>query len=447
MTSATSERDRSQTHGRELLVLEWLLGGATAWVMVVPRSTPFVVAVLAIGTATALAGRLELRQLVRPSDLPAWLWAIAAVLTWAAMTTLWSPVPLSSLAKPLQVAMVVTAAYVTMAGMARLHPDETAQLSRAIMRGLLLGLAFLATEEVTGLALEILFSNHVVRVSSPTQSHLQDGEIVSISLVALNRNMVLLSQCAWPVLAWLMIRLESRQWRALASLALALVVATVLIGSEHKASKATIGVATATFLLAWAWPRAGLRAVMAAWVGITLLMLPAAKVMDHYDWEKAQWLFSSARDRVFIWSFTANEVAKSPIVGVGADATPFNDQQLGKIPDLQGRLGRHSHNVFVQTWYELGGIGAVLMCIMGLMFLRTIGRIDERLRPIALAQFTAFTIIAASAFGLWQIWFSASLALSAVLWSVVTAYAAKSAGPAGGAPAETRALSAAPSSG
>ena len=67
----------------------------------------------------------------------------------------------------------------------------------------------------------------------------------------------------------------------------------------------------------------------------------------------------------------------------------------------------HAHNIYLQTWYELGVCGAALLSIFGLGILLRIGQLPERTFAFGLATFASGAMLASSSSGLWQLWFLA----------------------------------------
>ncbi len=78
------------------------------------------------------------------------------------------------------------------------------------------------------------------------------------------------------------------------------------------------------------------------------------------------------------------------------------------------RLGRHSHNHYLQIWYELGAVGAALFLLAGLVLLQKMRSMAQGIRPYAYASFVAACSIAAFGWGLWQTWLLAGYSLSAI---------------------------------
>ena len=81
---------------------------------------------------------------------------------------------------------------------------------------------------------------------------------------------------------------------------------------------------------------------------------------------------------------------------------------------LVWKAGPHSHNVFLQTWYELGAIGAFLFLLAGCGVIGLIARLPAAAQSFILAQFATFFAIAAFSWGVWQSWLMALTGLAPI---------------------------------
>ena len=95
---------------------------------------------------------------------------------------------------------------------------------------------------------------------------------------------------------------------------------------------------------------------------------------------------------------------------------------------LVWKTGPHSHNEFLQTWYELGAVGAILLLATGCAVILSIGRLSPAIQPFMLAQFAGFFVMAAFSWGMWQSWLMALPGL-AVLYAALAASFATAAQP------------------
>ncbi len=305
--------------------------------------------------------------------------------------------------------------------------EEIWFLGRGAVVGVVVGTAYLATEELSGLYVMQLFLNNVSGVEAPTTGMVQriDGRIVSIMTDAINRNMAALSLLFWATVPWLAKDDQGQRIGWLLSLCLGSLAAIVIVCSEHESSKLALFCSLLMYcvsLLSCKRSRAGLLIV---WAVATLLTLPTVKIMDQLGLQNMAWVQDSARERVRIWAFTATETLNSPLIGMGANSTQSNEQRkLTVVKTLNGphisdqQLGRHAHNVYLQTWYELGAVGALLLCVSGLICLKNIFRSDQEWRPFRMAQFAAAAALFSSSYGMWQMWLLSLLAMSAIIASI-----------------------------
>jgi hypothetical protein len=95
---------------------------------------------------------------------------------------------------------------------------------------------------------------------------------------------------------------------------------------------------------------------------------------------------------------------------------PRADAEAARPPEVPGQAfpqwtGRHGHNIYLQTWYELGAIGAGLLLAMGLLILSWLGTLARPGQDYAAAAFVCASVMCASSFGMWQAWFIAATML------------------------------------
>jgi O-antigen ligase len=290
--------------------------------------------------------------------------------------------------------------------------------------GLLVGVLYLAVETFSGQAIKLSLY-HALQLGPgellPAGHFSWDGDrLISISLEDLTRNMTDAALFLWPAVMAITGIWRRPQGRIAAILLFVLTV-IVVIASRHAASKLAIVVGISVFALAYASRRWGMRVVMGAWIFACLAVVPLALLANRLDMEDADWLEASARHRIIIWNYTAEMTLDRPIIGVGANMTYLMGPELERRSPLPTStpLGRtlsiHSHNIYLQTWFELGAVGALLLMTFGLTVIGAIGRLATRVQPYAYATFASAAAMAAVSYGMWQAWFMASFGLTAVL--------------------------------
>jgi O-antigen ligase len=215
--------------------------------------------------------------------------------------------------------------------------------------------------------------------------------------------------------------------------------------AQHESSKLAFVAGLAAFAAAHVTVRLTGRVVATGWVIACLVVLPAALILHRLGVDEAPWLQGSARHRIIIWNHTAEQVLKAPWFGVGARTTYVlgprleREQGMRKDEPYQRTLSAHSHSIYLQTWFELGLIGATLLCVLGLAILQAIGSLAARLQPYAYATFVSAAVMAASSYGMWQIWFVSMFGFCAALFGLGASLLGKRSGSdrtvAAGAPA------------
>lgn len=226
-------------------------------------------------------------------------------------------------------------------------------------------------------------------------------------------------------------------WRAgarpLAVLQLAVGVAAILVTTSLSA-KTALGAGLFAGAAVFVLPRLrfALLAPLALAAATAPLLLPV-----HPDADTVCWLSNhkgSALHRLYIWNFAAERIAERPVFGWGLDAARRipggNDPVVIHGCDAQHQpthalwvdstvMPLHPHNAILQTWLELGGIGALFgFGALLLALFRGFSHPAWRNRR-AQAGFVGATCaglsVALVSFGIWQEWFLSSLFIAAAM--------------------------------
>ena len=150
-----------------------------------------------------------------------------------------------------------------------------------------------------------------------------------------------------------------------------------------------------------------------------MLVVPLATLAYHSELYLAAWMPHSAQHRIVIWGHTSNQIAKAPILGSGINtARALNDPAGYDAPlapgsDFRLTTGLHSHNVYLQAWYETGAVGALLLLAIGLLVLSALTRAPRDVQPYLYATFATCALLGGTSFSLWQPWFMASFGFAA----------------------------------
>jgi hypothetical protein len=357
--------------------------------------------VIAAGILATAAERIQGGAWPRP-PLPLAV-ALGALLLWSALTLIWGIDPREGARKLLDIA-VIWAALVALLGLAdRVGPEQRRRLALAMAGGLAVGLILLAIETMLDYPLHrLVMGNDNPRL---------------VDLVESKRSVDALPLLVWPV-AIALARLGRTR------LAIVLILVFAVACTRWTASSAMLGMAVAIviLLLAARWPGFSRRLLAAFTVLAFVLVVPFAIVTYDHGAARSPLIKRSGQHRAEIWHFAAERARERPLFGHGLDSSRAipNGSVVSafQAPD-KPIIPLHPHNAFLQIWLELGAVGVVLAAIPPLLALRAIGGWPLDAARLGTAGFAASLIVAGLAFGIWQSWWMATLAFSAVAGSTV----------------------------
>jgi len=355
-----------------------------------------------------------------PRDLAA---GLALLLLWAAVSAWWSIEPLLAIKTTFGVA-AMTAGGLVLFGYAR-GLDEA---GRRLVR---LGLA-------TGLTLALVMAALEIHLGGPVGYLTFDPNPQAIPLVRrLGRGLTIAIILLVPAMVsvW---RCGYRRW----AVALPVLALLSIPGGENLSSKISLVLVPLVYVTVMRWPRWGARGLAGLAILLVLsfpllAMAPSPQaVMDQMG--KLEKFPNSAHHRYTIWTFTARKAMEHPWRGWGMEASrniPDGEEgvwvtrhyPLAGPPPLRGEieifeqfLPLHPHNGSGQVWLELGGVGAVLVClVLGLIGRRLSREADPVNAATAAASFVAVLMVASVSYGIWQSWWLGALWLTAVWVSAV----------------------------
>ena len=374
----------------------------------IPRLTwlfVFLIAIVLIVTFLRRGG--DWRQLIQPN--PALIAVVLAVL-YAMLSVIWAADRKAALGETslLLVVVIVTSAAST--ALATLDKQELHKAALAFITGAFLGALFLLIELVTDGAITRTAMNLITVLQPDRAKHVKilQGKVMKINLSQFNRNVAMAMFHLWPAL--LVLWAVERGRRAVIFIGLFfLAVAVAVAISEHDSSQVALIGSPLVFSLAWFWRRVTVRALAVLWCVAFVLVLPIDFLAFKADLHMATWLPSSARARVILWEYTAERVFDHPWLGIGAASTPALSEPSKVAQQPEGFIfprttGQHAHDLFLQTWYELGVVGVILIAFAGAAVALRISLLPFEAQPFAAATFATFVAIAAFSWGIWQEW-------------------------------------------
>jgi O-antigen ligase len=376
-----------------------------------PMAAPVFVPVLGLILAPAAHGR-------RVRD-PAWRLArqsrvfagVSLLGAYWLISASWSPVPAFALRAAGLYFLLV---FIVLLVLRCTPPLLTRAWSVGVCIGLAGGALFLLTEVLTGQAVvRTLMSYMPVFLESP-HAVLADGWVRELPSYRANRTALVLALALWPALLIVAACGFTRSKKFALRATLLTGVAAIAL-SDHETSKMSVAGAALVFLIA-RYSRATARfSVMAGWLVAIALVVPLAGYAHTLGLHHAAWLPDSARERVLIWHATAEKVGHAPILGAGIGAARSKYERPGTGTDLDRHLSLHSHNAFLQVWFETGAVGAGLLFAAGALILGAINTAPSQAQSFLYAAFTASALMAATSYSIWAPWFMACLALVPVL--------------------------------
>lgn len=240
----------------------------------------------------------------------------------------------------------------------------------------------------------------------------------------LNKHVVSIVLLLWPTLFIIKSICEQKTLRILNFILLGGATITAAFLSSSETAKFAVIAGGVGFTLAWKMPKNIYQIARGLWMVVIIGIIPLVMVLDSTGMKENTIIPISARDRIYIWNHTAKVALKNPILGIGVRSSRYNKNEAGRFKKdgetalLKSRLGWHSHNIFLQTWLELGAVGAGFILVIGLLILRNIRALETGMKPYAYAGFSTFSAVASVGYGMWQSWLMASLGCMIVFFLI-----------------------------
>jgi O-antigen ligase len=400
--SAVMERDPVQFADRVFGVLILVLGFSA---IVLTRSIAVMVPVL--GGVVALAMLIERAPFKAMAEVPAAVWSVVALLAFAGVSALWSADAEITLTHAGQFLIVLLLGYLLAYWTGVMPARQVRHLAYWLTIAVLIGLVVLTIEVFSGQWLRrtaMEFSSIFTPPKLGRHYKIAPDGTLRIASFELNRSIAAANMLLWPMLLC-----ASSYWNGrkltLVAVALAGLVLVATAASTHETSKLAILGGAAAFAFAHLRRSVAKVAAVAGWAALVVGIVPVVHVAhDYMHLEDAAWLQNSARARIVIWNEVADDWQEAPLLGVGARTGYVLNERNVKGTETE-KVPRHAHNVYLQTWYELGFVGALLLLTAGLFILRAIGGLPDSTYPFALATFAVGAAELATSWEIWQRWF------------------------------------------
>jgi hypothetical protein len=353
----------------------------------VPRGAAPLVAVAGLCAVGAVAATPLHRW--RALRVPAVLFGL--LLLWGGLSASWAIGPAHALLKELQLAGLFAAA-IALAAAAGSASDPR-RLAVLTIAGTALGLGLAWCDFATG--------GGVSRYL--TVRHFSEARLNQISVWAA----ILLL----PIAAFWYGR-----GRIVLGLASAAALAATVLLFEGTAAKTGLLLSLPLAALLY-WRRRAVARVAAAMTVVAVLTAPLtlpSLADDPHLLQDADSFKNSFGHRLYIWDFVGKRIAEHPLRGWGLDSARAVPGGKLQIRPGQDWLPLHPHNSALQVWLELGLPGAVLSALLlGWLWLRLAAAPWPPLYTAAAGgSLTAAIAVLSAAWGVWQEWWLATLALA-----------------------------------
>ena len=380
---------------RGLLAFGFLAIGLV--IAIVGLQIPIVALVIAVLLLMGAVGRATVLSRGKPLALYALL-SVIVFLALAAASLFWTPDYDAAEHQLIQFAYTLVPLALALGVVSRLPADQTKLLQWAMIAGVIIGLGILVFEVREGKLIHIWMAD------------LEPGETLSIN--EFNRALVGMAIILFPAVGLMLARGQD-------NLAVVMPVAygALLTQTESQTALLGVGAGIIAYVLVTRVPKLTIGLMAAALLILSLGALPLAYGLKMAGLSDFEWLMLSARHRVEVWHFAAEQILTRPWFGHGLEAAQASFPRAGDIssflpPDI-AMVHRHPHNLFLQFWYEFGLVGAVFLLVSGYLMLWRLWQLPKRARDAGVATLAAcVAMLSVSAFSIWHTWLLCTLALA-----------------------------------
>jgi O-antigen ligase len=396
----------------------------------VPRLSPFLLGLLAVALiATAIRRGVKLRALLQLDA------ALSACLVLSAYLFVNAALAVDQEEAAAKTGLFLGVVLVTFASTRAIPVLSASELRRCAL-GFVIGTAcaalYLLVELLTDGVMTRAAMNFIAALKPETAKHIEieNGKVMRLNLSEFNQNAAIVMFCFWPGVL-ILSKLDAIPRRIALTALFAVVLAIPIAVSEHDSSQVALVLSAIVFALASVWRSGIIRTLAVIWCLCFALVIPLDRFAYQQGLHLVSWLPSSARARIIIWQYTAEHVLDHPWIGVGVNSTPAvkakmtgpEDRPAGFV--FKRTTGQHAHDIFLQSWYEIGAIGVLLAAIAGALVALRIGLLPVFAQPYGAACFAVVLAIGAFAWSMWQTWFMCAIGLVPILLRMASEAVAK----------------------
>lgn len=409
--SATLEVQQPQPL-RDRVLVAWAACGVLLPCLV-PQLGPMILA-LSVVAPVLLADRAVLMRNIRQvGPVTA---VLAAIVFYLCLNVLFAIVTDNAAGAIVTIALGGLACHICGAAFPGMQARDLTLMARGLMIGGVLVAAFLFVEYASRMSL-LRAVQHAAEAAQLRFVRIDAGTWARPTYTHMSRNLVLLIMLVWATVAFVRGTAAPTRRQAVTAAVLFMVFSAAFL-SVSATAKAGLIAGGVAWLLTRHASRLAAGVLYAGWLTASLAAIPAAQLIHRLRLYDVDWIGSSLRHRLMIWSASSEWFWQHPMIGVGvggARKLNLNDGLHISARGIEGEpLNWHAHNIFVQCWFEAGAIGGLLLCLFGVLLLRAIFRLPDAVRPFAVATFVSIFFIGLTGFSLWASWYLAGYGMAAL---------------------------------
>lgn len=347
----------------------------------------------------------------------------AVFLGYGMLSALWAERPVTALAWPLLSAVTAVCCGIAVRNFLAEPRRNILHIGEGVWVGMLIGLVYLAIEISSHQWIKLSLFNYLHLGPDdlkPRDHFTWDGvRITRIDASDLTKNIAPIPSLIWASLLAIKgtLRPRTSTFVMLATLAFAAWVVGI---SENETAKVAFAGGALIFLVATLRKHWSERLLQMGWVIACLAIVPISLAAYRANLHNAAFVQPSLQHRFIMWNRTAEEALKSPVLGIGAGMTYWKYDASHELHENEKypRNLRDVHNSYLQIWYELGVIGATLLCLFGLAIIQRFKTLPDKIAPFAHATFVSIAATIGSTWGMWRPWFVCTFAFATVLFAI-----------------------------
>ncbi len=333
----------------------------------------------------------------------------AAFFTLAVLSSLWAKQPLAAISEASYGTAIVIATCFFVYFFLAEDRTNSFHIAEGAWVGFCAGLLYMFFELQTDQSFKLWLYNFLQLtpkdVSPPGNFEWgADGRLLAIAPRDLTKNLISLPILVWPCCLAMRATLPRRLFPFIAAV-MFILTALVVFTSNHETSMVALVLSAIGFVLATRFEAFAFAFTKMVWILCCLFAVPGALLLYQLGMQNARLLPPSAQHRVIIWNYSAKRILEQPILGHGVRTMKsICEDNIEKkcVTKMRDPIIAHSHNAFLQTWYELGIVGITLLAILGVALLNALQRLPRIFSMFALTSFVAGATALTASTSLWS---------------------------------------------